>query len=94
MNKTGTNILAKLFSSHRSDFKTNEKAYHFSLGFRLQNNVDYLDKLELAYGFSLLETLIQQEKSKSVKKKLMEIKTVGIFSLYTEDSPQHKSIVS
>jgi len=93
MDKTG-NLLAKLFSTHRADFKTNEKSYHFALGFRLQNSIDSLDKLELAYGFSLLETLIQQEKSKSVKKKLTEIKTVGIFSLYKEDSPQHKTIVS
>lgn len=87
------NFLAKLFSAHRTDFKVKEKAYHFSLGFRLQNNVDSLDKLELAYGFSLLETLIHNERTQSVKRNLVEIKNVGIFSLYKEDSPQHESIV-
>ncbi len=91
--KVTTNLLAKLFSSYRDDFKTKEKAYHFSLGFRLQNNVDSLDRLELAYGFSLLETLIQKERVNSVKKHLVLIKTEGILSLYKEDSPQHETIV-
>lgn len=88
-----SNLLAKLFSSYREDFKQNERAYHFSLGFRLQNNVNSLDALELAYSFGLLESLIHKEKMNSVKRNLIEIKTAGIFSLYKDDSPQHEIVV-
>jgi len=91
--KGTSNLLAKLFASYSADFNTSEKTYHFSLGFRIQNNVNTLDALELAYGFTVLQDLIHFERDHDIKKILMEIKTVGILSLYKSEEPQHKTII-
>lgn len=92
--KTGESFLAQLFAHYRADFKIKESTYHFSLGFRLQNRIKKLEKIELAYGFTLLQDLINKEKDKRVLKKLVEIRAVSIFSLYDENSPDHKEIIN
>lgn len=91
--KTGETFLAQLFSNYRADFKIKETTYHFSLGFRLQNRIEKLEKIELAYGFTVLQDLINKERDSKVLKKLIEIKAVSIFSLYDDDSPDHKEII-